>query len=108
MKQRKIRKKPTLAEAADEDEEPTSMVALFSQRSKPKSSKGPKPSRTGLLSFDEDPAEAASPGLKKPSAGQLRPSSMKVTAPPVEKRSTYTQVSNTGMHALYQQVENCR
>ena len=101
MKQRKFRKKPTAVDDAEE-EEPTGMAVLPTQKQKPKQPKAPKPSRTGLLSFDEDASEAPSSGLRKQPGGQLRPSATKLSAtvvPVAEKRSTYTQVSNTGMHA---------
>lgn len=98
--QRKFRKKQTPVDDA-EDEEPTGMAVLPTQKQKPKLAKAPKPSRTGLLSFDEDSTEAPSPGLKKQPTGQLRPPVTKLSAtvvPVAEKRNTYTQVSNTGMH----------
>lgn len=101
--QRKFRKKPIPVDDAEE-EEPTGMAVLPTHKQKPKQPKAPKPSRTGLLSFDEDASEAPSPGLRKQPGGQLRPSATKFSAavaPVTEKRNTYTQVSSTGMHAIY-------
>ena len=95
---RKFRKKATPADGADE-EEPTGMAILPTQKQKAKQPKVSKPSRTGLLSFDEDASESPSPGLKKQPGGQLKPAITKLSAPVAEKRNTYTQVSSTGMHA---------
>ncbi|KAK9825809.1 hypothetical protein WJX74_009574 [Apatococcus lobatus] len=76
MKNRKFRKKATPLDDA-EDEEPTGMAVLPTQKQKPKQPKVSKPSRTGLLSFDED----------------------------AKKRDTYTQVSNTGEYSAERMKE---
>ena len=96
--QRKFRKKPSTTDFGEE-EEPASLAIPPAQRQKPKQPKASKPARTGLLSFDEDASEAPSPVVNRPTAGQLRPSSMQHGVPAIDKRNTYTQVSSTGMHA---------